>query len=68
MATEDDPWPQWRHKKRGGTYTEMGRATFQMAGINDDMKVVIYQSNMDGAMWVRPESEFFDGRFERVPR
>jgi hypothetical protein len=59
-------WPQWRHKKRGTTYTEMGRATMQVNGPLDMAKVVIYQSNADGSMWVRPLSEFEDGRFERV--
>lgn len=61
-----EPWPQWRHKKRGTTYTEMGRARLQVDGPLDMADVVIYQSNTDGSMWVRPVTEFEDGRFERV--
>ena len=64
---EVNEWPQYRHKKRGTTYTVMGRATLQAEGPLDNTKVVIYQSNIDGSMWVRPEAEFFDGRFEHIP-
>ena len=66
-TVEDDPWPQYRHKKRGASYTVMGRATLQVDGPLDMTEMVVYQSNVDGSMWVRPVSEFEDGRFEKLP-
>jgi hypothetical protein len=77
----DDPWcrpadvPQsprqyrWRHKKRGTTYVEIGRGNLQIATdpVEEDDRVVIYQSEADGRLWVRGEAEFGDGRFEALP-
>lgn len=58
---------RWRHKKRGTFYTEIGRGRMQCTGpIYDMLPVVIYQSESDGSLWVRFESEFEDGRFEEV--
>lgn len=57
---------QWRHKKRGSTYVEIGRGRMQMNGELDNEPVVIYIADNDGSIWVRPASEFDDGRFERV--
>ena len=63
----NEVWATYRHKKRGTTYTVMGLATMQIDGSPLDMeKAVIYQSNFDGSMWVRPLAEFEDGRFERA--
>jgi hypothetical protein len=56
----------WRHKKRGTTYTIIGHGELQ---INkepvDGAELVIYRGE-DGRIWVRPEHEFCDGRFERM--
>jgi hypothetical protein len=63
-----DPLPRWRHKKRGTTYTEIGRGTLQIAAetvLQDEDEVVIYRGD-DDRYWVRPVAEFEDGRFERV--
>lgn len=60
--------PRWRHKKRGTTYVEIGRASLQIATdpVEEDDRVVIYRSDTDGRLWVRGEAEFMDGRFEAI--
>lgn len=61
--------PRWKHKKRGTTYTEIGRGKLQSmdcGGLSDLEPMVIYQGD-DGQIWVRDQVEFEDGRFEFVP-
>ena len=70
MSTDYDgfwrtPWrkdyqPTHRHVKTGGLYRELHRGFLE----KDLTPVVIYQSS-DGRVWVRPEAEFDDGRFEK---
>lgn len=60
---------RWRHKKRGSTYTEIGRATLQTANVmrlGDMLEMTVYRSEDDGSLWVRSAREFEDGRFERL--
>jgi hypothetical protein len=57
---------RWRHLARGTFYTELGRGQLQMVGEADYTRVVIYRG-ADGQLWVRPEYDFDDGRFEEVP-
>jgi hypothetical protein len=58
---------QWRHRKRGTAYVEIGRATLQAAtgpaGEGDTL--VIYRGE-DGRIWAREVHEFEDGRFEEA--
>jgi hypothetical protein len=51
--------PTWCHKKTGGFYTVLH------ACLNEaDLKpMVVYRDNVKGTIWVRPVSEFLDGRF-----
>jgi hypothetical protein len=62
------PIARWRHKKRGTSYSEIGRAGLQAAdpgGLDDNDVMIVYRGD-DGQLWVRPEYEFLDGRFERI--
>lgn len=52
----------YRHKKTGGVYEVLHRATKE-ADMTDE---IVYRAYPDhgGAVWTRPAAEFFDGRFE----
>ena len=58
--------PRWRHKRTGGTYVEVHRGHLQASDDLDMAPVVVYRSEADGRVWVRPVAEFEDGRFERI--
>lgn len=54
---------QWMHAKRGSLYW------VQAVGIReeDGVPLVVYRDSDTGTCWVRPVSDFLDGRFVRVP-
>lgn len=57
-----------QHIKRGSTYRVLGRGKVQTdAPLTDYAEVVVYQGEADGLVWVRPTSEFDDGRFAELP-
>ena len=50
------------HIKTSGVYEYMGEATFE----GNLAEQVIYRNVVDGRVWVRMKSEFFDGRFREL--
>lgn len=65
----------YRHKKRGGLYEIVGRAAMQIGETTivlpiaqelERMTFIVYRHVATDTLWVRPEREFFDGRFEEV--
>lgn len=58
----------YRHKKRGSLYVMVGRAGMQIEEHPELEKraFVVYRALADDTLWVRPESEFMDGRFVPV--
>lgn len=53
------------HRKRGTTYWVHGYGRLQTdVPIADMTEVVVYRSEDDGSIWVRPVREFEDGRFK----
>lgn len=55
---------RWRHKKRGTVHTVLDHAKLQTDKPLEDNAVLIVYRSEDGALWVRPDEEFADGRFE----
>lgn len=53
----------WRHKKTGGLYVII-TDNFQIEATLE--QGVLYRNLSDGREWVRPKSEFMDGRFESL--
>ena len=67
LREAQEPTTMWRHIKRGSVYREICRAEVQAATgpICEGDMVVIYGDAL-GHVWARKDSEFEDGRFERV--
>jgi hypothetical protein len=67
LREAQEPTTMWRHIKRGSMYREICRAEVQAATgpICEGDTVVIYGDAL-GHVWARKDSEFEDGRFERV--
>jgi hypothetical protein len=57
---------KFRHKKRGSVYTIVGVGTLQTEWDDLDNEGIVIYEGVSGHKWVRPTTEFFDGRFEKV--
>jgi hypothetical protein len=54
----------WSHQKSGGLYTVIGPAIREA----DMVPCILYHDLTDDRVWwIRPASEFLDGRFVREP-
>ena len=64
--TPMDLGPRWEathtHVKSGGKYRVLYHGILEKTL----SPVVIYQGE-DGVVWVRPDEEFYDGRFKPIP-
>lgn len=49
----------WQHVKSGGLYRIVSQGLIE----SDLTPATIYESLWDGQIWIRPTSEFEDGRF-----
>ena len=55
---------RYRHLKRGTTYVEVGRGEVQSdTVVREGDELVVYVGE-NGRVWLRPPSEFNDGRFQ----
>lgn len=52
----------YRHVRTGGLYVLLGTGLREY----DLVPCAIYQSVKDRRLWIRPETEFHDGRFELI--
>jgi hypothetical protein len=63
---ERDAGVRFKHRVRGTSYTVLGHAVLQTnQPVSDQQELVVY-AGADGRLWVRPVTEFYDGRFERL--
>lgn len=65
QAELGEAYPRWTHiNRKSSVYREYGRGRIQTAvPLTEGTEVVIYRSEKEGRFWVRPTSEFEDGRF-----
>ncbi len=61
VDTEIEAGTRWRHRK-GGTYAVVAVARMEA----NLYPAVVYKSERDGLVWVRPLEEFEDGRFVQI--
>lgn len=62
-ANPENGWkPTHRHRK-GGRYRVLARGKMEA-----DLRTVVVYDDPEGNVWVRPESEFDDGRFTPAPQ
>ena len=57
-----EPKEMYRHIKTGNVYEVICNAYLESTG----ELMVVYRGAITGGRWIRPASEFCDGRFERI--
>ena len=57
---------RFRHLKRGTSYIEIGCGEVQSDRPIHEGDVLVVYIGEDGKIWLRPEGEFDDGRFQPV--
>lgn len=66
VETMSFPVTRWHHVSRNSDYKSLGVASVQTSTpIVEGDSVMVYVGE-DGKLWVRPESEFNDGRFQKL--
>lgn len=53
----------WQHVNSGGLYVVVGEGVLRE---HDLTECIVYRSLIDGQLWVRPATEFSDGRFRKL--
>jgi hypothetical protein len=48
------------------TSSLLGKREIDLSQFFERISFVVYRAEVDDTLWVRPESEFFDGRFEEI--
>lgn len=62
-AAEQPAREVWRHIKTGGLYEIVASGTLEADGATS---MIVYRNVQTGIVWVRPNHEFHDGRFEQI--
>ena len=59
MTSHD--WQATHRHRKGGLYRVLSEGVWE-----PDRSTVVIYDDQDGTIWVRPKSQFEDGRFEKV--
>lgn len=67
VAGGGHPPERLQHVKRGSSYMVIGMGELQASTpVSEGDRMVVYLGEEGGRLWIRPEPEFRDGRFEAV--
>lgn len=69
MIAQRERLGRYQHKKTNQSYALVGFGMIQTkTPLVDNAEVAIYESERTGHLWVRPVTEFSDGRFLEISR
>lgn len=66
MTCADCAYSDWTPTHRHGKTGNLYRLVHRLATIEADMTPAVIYEGQDGTFWVRPSSEFWDGRFATI--